>query len=66
MLALNDTTQDYLATAIEAFGSPLFSEKLYAWLCRCVEIDNGTILAYYQWKALSASGGYTDETLLTH
>lgn len=48
MFTLTNATQEHLATAIEALGSRLFSEKLYAWLCRCFEIDNGTILAYYQ------------------
>ncbi|MGQ7843094.1 helix-turn-helix domain-containing protein [Granulosicoccus sp. 3-233] len=48
MFTLTNTTHEHLAVAIEALGTPSFSELLYAWLCRCLEIDNGTILAYYQ------------------
>lgn len=48
MFTLVNATHEHLAAAIEAIGTPAFSEQLYAWLCRCFEIDNGTILAYYQ------------------
>ncbi len=48
MFTLTNATQEHLAAAIEALGTSAFPEKLYAWLCRCMEIDNVTILAYYQ------------------
>ena len=48
MFTLSNSTHEHLALTIEALGTLQFPEKLYAWLCRCFEIDNGTILAYYQ------------------
>ena len=48
MFSITNSTHEHLAAAIEVLGTPSFPERLYDWLWRCFEIDNGTILAYYQ------------------
>lgn len=48
MLELPNATEDHLGAAIATLGSDAFAPALYAWLDRCLEIDNTTMLAYFQ------------------
>lgn len=48
MADLPNASEAYLAQAITALGADRFSEKLCDWLNQCLDIDNFTILAYYQ------------------
>ena len=45
---LTNSTEDHLAKVITSLGSEDFSHNLYDWLGRCFEIDNCTIIAFYQ------------------
>ena len=48
MRALPNYTEEHLGAAIAALGTEGFAAALYAWLRRCFEIDNTTVLAYFQ------------------
>lgn len=48
MRALPNSSEGFLGAAITALGSEGFAPALYAWLHRCIEIDNTTMLAYFQ------------------
>lgn len=48
MLPLPNSTEPKLAAAIAAIGTDRFAADLYDWLGRCFEIDNYTVLAFYQ------------------
>ncbi|WP_158970655.1 helix-turn-helix transcriptional regulator [Chachezhania sediminis] len=48
MRALPNTTEAHLAAAISALGTEDFAPAFYAWLDRSYEIDNATMLAYFQ------------------
>ncbi|WP_235915884.1 helix-turn-helix transcriptional regulator [Thalassovita mangrovi] len=48
MRALPNSTEAYLGAAIAALGTDDFAPAFYAWLHRCIEIDNTTMLAYFQ------------------
>lgn len=48
MRTLPNSSEAYLGAAITALGSDGFAAALYAWLHRCFEIDNTTMLAYFQ------------------
>lgn len=47
-MSLSNSSEDLLAQVISSLGSQEFSQKLYEWLKRCFEIDNCTIIAFYQ------------------
>lgn len=51
MRALPNSTEASLGRAIEALGGERFEVTLYQWLARCYEIDNTTMLAYFQNRA---------------
>lgn len=48
MRALPNNTEEHLGLAITTLGTDDFASALYAWLRRCFEIDNSTMLAYFQ------------------
>lgn len=48
MQALPNSTEAYLGGAISALGTEAFPQALYNWLNRNFEIDNTTMLAYFQ------------------
>lgn len=48
MEPLPNSAEDHLGAAIAALGTEAFAPALYAWLHRCFEIDNTTMLAYFQ------------------
>ncbi len=48
MKPLPNATEAHLGAAIAALGSGDFAAALYGWLHRCFEIDNTTMLAYFQ------------------
>lgn len=48
MRTLPNYTEEHLGQAIGALGTEGFGPALYAWLRRCFEIDNTTMLAYFQ------------------
>ncbi|MGC9420136.1 MAG: helix-turn-helix transcriptional regulator [Rhodovulum sp.] len=48
MRALPNISEEHLGAAIVALGSDAFAPALHAWLDRCIEIDNTTMLAYFQ------------------
>ena len=48
MLSLPNSTEAKLAAVITAVGTDDFAAKLYDWLGRCFEIDNCTVVAFYQ------------------
>ena len=48
MQALPNLAENHLGVAIAALGTEDFAQSLYVWLNRCFEIDNTTMLAYYQ------------------
>ncbi|WP_121063306.1 helix-turn-helix transcriptional regulator [Chachezhania antarctica] len=48
MQPLPNTAERHLADVIGALGTDDFAHALYAWLDRSIEIDNTTMLAYFQ------------------
>ncbi|WP_293577684.1 helix-turn-helix transcriptional regulator [Phaeobacter sp.] len=48
MMLSHQSSEAYLAQVIAALGSPAFAQKLYDWLQQCFDIDNCTIIAFYQ------------------
>lgn len=48
MRALPNSAEHHLGRAIGALGSEDFAPLFYRWLDRCFEIDNTTMLAYFQ------------------
>ncbi|MEP6017237.1 MAG: helix-turn-helix transcriptional regulator [Paracoccaceae bacterium] len=48
MLSLPNSTEAKLAAVITAIGTDDFAPRLYDWLGRCFEIDNCTVVAFYQ------------------
>ena len=48
MRPLPNSAESHLGAAIAALGSDEFAPALYAWLYRSFEIDNTTMLAYFQ------------------
>ena len=48
MLSLPNSTEAKLAAVITAVGADDFAAHLYDWLGRCFEIDNCTVVAFYQ------------------
>lgn len=48
MQALPNLAEYKLGTAIATLGTEDFAQSFYVWLNRCFEIDNTTMLAYYQ------------------
>ena len=47
-MELPNSAEKHLGSAISALTSETFEFKLYQWLTRCFEIDNTTMLAYFQ------------------
>ncbi|WP_246149628.1 helix-turn-helix transcriptional regulator [Tritonibacter litoralis] len=48
MQSLINSSEEHLSHAITSLATVEFSQAIYDWLRRCFEIDNCTILAFYQ------------------
>lgn len=47
-MELPNSAEKLLGVTISALASDMFERELYQWLMRCIEIDNTTMLAYFQ------------------
>ncbi|MBD1548544.1 helix-turn-helix transcriptional regulator [Roseibium aggregatum] len=47
-MELPNSAERHLGSAISALATDQFEFKLYQWLTRCFEVDNTTMLAYFQ------------------
>lgn len=50
-MELPNSAEKHLGAAISALATDQFETKLYQWLIRCFEVDNTTMLAYFQNRA---------------